>query len=65
MICKICKQDKEKEPVIKNNVTRFVDEQNRVWNGKQCPDCYKNYNRDRMRLTRQKQNEVSDQKSKQ
>jgi hypothetical protein len=64
MICKICKKDKQKIPVIKGSCTRFVDVDDRVWNGKQCPDCYKEYNRNRMRSTRQKQNEASDQKSK-
>jgi len=52
MICKFCKKDKPKEPVARGNCTRFVDENNRVWNGKVCPDCYKEYNRNRMRKSR-------------
>lgn len=52
MTCKSCLKDKSKEPVIRNNVTRFVDENSRLWNGKMCPDCYKNYNRERMRIKR-------------
>ena len=54
--CKNCNLSKQKTPVTKGNITRFVDENNKVWNGKQCPDCYKEYNRNRMRLSRQKQN---------
>ena len=57
--CKNCNLTKQKNPITKGNITRFVDENNKVWNGKQCPDCYKEYNRKRMRLNRQKQN-VSD-----
>lgn len=52
MTCKSCLKDKSKEPVIRNNVTRFIDENSRLWNGKMCPDCYKNYNRERMRIKR-------------
>lgn len=54
--CKACKLPKQKLPIQKGKVTRFVDENNRLWNGKQCPDCYKEYNRKRMQATRQKQN---------
>lgn len=52
MLCKMCKLDKEKEPVSRGLTTRFVDEKNRLWNGKVCPDCYKEYNRARMKLSR-------------
>lgn len=52
MNCKICKEEKVKEPVIRKDVTRFVDEKNRLWNGKVCPDCYKVYNRERMKSQR-------------
>ena len=52
MTCKSCLKDKSKEPVIRNDVTRFIDENNRLWNGKMCPDCYRNYNRERMRIKR-------------
>lgn len=52
MICKICKKDKTKEPVARGSCTRFVDENSRIWNGKVCPDCYKEYNRERMRKSR-------------
>ena len=52
MTCKSCLKDKSKEPVIRNDVTRFIDENNRLWNGKICPDCYRNYNRERMRIKR-------------
>ena len=52
MTCKSCLKDKSKEPVIRNGVTRFIDENNRLWNGKMCPDCYRNYNRERMRIKR-------------
>lgn len=52
MNCKNCKEDKVKEPIIRNDITRFIDDNNRLWNGKMCPDCYKNYNRERMRLKR-------------
>ena len=62
-ICKDCKLDLIKNPVIKSNITRFVDDKDRVWNGKLCPDCYKVYNRNRMKSTRQKQNEVQSQTS--
>lgn len=52
MKCKVCEQDKVKEPVVRNDVTRFVDENSKLWNGRTCPDCYKIYNRERMRLKR-------------
>lgn len=52
MVCKTCKEDKVKEPIIRKDVTRFVDQSGRLWNGKVCPDCYKIYNRERMRLKR-------------
>lgn len=52
MICKICNEEKEKTPVIRNNVTRFVDQDGRMWNGRMCASCYKSYNRERMRIKR-------------
>lgn len=52
MICKTCNIDKIKEPVIKGEVTRFVNESGQVWNGKVCPQCYRVYNRERMRKKR-------------
>jgi type II secretory ATPase GspE/PulE/Tfp pilus assembly ATPase PilB-like protein len=52
MICKICKEEKIKEPVIRKDTTRFVDHNSKLWNGKVCPDCYKIYNKDRMRKKR-------------
>jgi hypothetical protein len=52
MICKNCKEDKAKDPIIRKDVTRFVDESGRLWNGKVCPACYKQYNRERMRKAR-------------
>ena len=52
MTCKICNQEKKKNPVSKGTHTRFVDENSKLWNGKVCPDCYKVYNRDRMRIKR-------------
>jgi type II secretory ATPase GspE/PulE/Tfp pilus assembly ATPase PilB-like protein len=52
MICKSCNEEKTKEPVIRKDVTRFVDQLGRLWNGKVCPDCYKVYNRERMRTKR-------------
>jgi len=60
MLCKVCDDEKVKEPVTRNTITRFVDASNRLWNGKMCPDCYKNYNRERMRLKRSqpKQEEI-------
>ena len=61
MLCKICKEEKTKEPISKGDHTRFVDESGRLWNGKVCPDCYKIYNRERMRKARQKsKNQMSD-----
>ena len=53
MICKTCKEDKIKEPVIRKETTRFVDQNGKLWNGKVCPDCYRKYNRERMKLARQ------------
>jgi type II secretory ATPase GspE/PulE/Tfp pilus assembly ATPase PilB-like protein len=58
MVCKSCKEDKSKEPIIRNDVTRFVDERGRLWNGKQCPECYKAYNRERMRLKRRSEKDL-------
>lgn len=52
MVCKDCKIDKEKEPVVRATGVRFVDLEGRLWNGKQCPECYKPYNRERMRKQR-------------
>ena len=54
MKCKVCEEDKVKNPEARGNSTRFVDENSRLWNGKVCPDCYKEYNRERMRRTREK-----------
>lgn len=52
MKCKECNEDKTKKAVIKGTVTRFLDENGRMWNGMQCPDCYKTYNKERMRRSR-------------
>ena len=52
MSCKICKEEKIKQPCSRGNDTRFVDENNRLWNGKVCRDCYRAYNRERMRKSR-------------
>ena len=52
MKCKSCPIDKVKNPIVRGSVVRFVDEHGRLWNGKQCPDCYKAYNKERMRLSR-------------
>ena len=52
MNCKECGEEKVKTPVSKGDYTRFVDENNRLWNGRICPDCYKVYNRERMKKTR-------------
>lgn len=49
MKCKECKEDKVKKAIIKGTTTRFINEEGRMWNGMQCPDCYKIYNRERMR----------------
>jgi hypothetical protein len=57
MTCKNCLEDKIKEPVIRNEVTRFVDKNSKLWNGKMCPDCYRDYNRKRMRLKRSQSHE--------
>lgn len=51
--CKICNEEKVKQPKIFGKHTLFVDADGRRWNGKQCPDCYKNYNRTRMKKVRQ------------
>jgi len=58
MFCKICKQDKIKNPITRGSSTRFINENNKLWNGKTCPDCYKIYNRERMRLKRFQQKKV-------
>ena len=52
MSCKICKEEKIKQPVSRGDHTRFVDEKNRLWNGRVCPECYRDYNRERMRKSR-------------
>jgi len=54
MKCKICNEDKPKIPESRGSVTRFVDESGQLWNGKVCPDCYRIYNRERMKLSREK-----------
>ena len=58
VICKICKEDKPKQPIIRNCTTRFVDEKGKLWNGKSCPDCYRIYNKERMRLKRVSEKEL-------
>lgn len=50
--CKMCNEEKSKTPQIFGNNCLFVDDQGRRWNGKQCPDCYKEYNKKRMRQVR-------------
>lgn len=52
MVCKECKLDRVKSPVTQGKHVRFADEHGRIWNGKICPDCYKLYNKERMRRTR-------------
>lgn len=52
MKCKECKEKKVKKPEIRNGVTRYFTEDGRMWNGKICPSCYKIYNRNRMRNSR-------------
>lgn len=52
MVCKICKKTLIKTPVIRGKTTRYVDEFFRLWNGATCPDCYREYNRERMRKKR-------------
>lgn len=56
MKCKECKIDKVKEPVVRGNITRFVDDKGQVWNGACCPSCYRLYNKARMKASRTKQN---------
>jgi hypothetical protein len=50
--CKNCNEEKVKKPKIFGKHTLFIDDQERRWNGKQCPDCYKAYNKERMRKVR-------------
>lgn len=52
MKCKNCQTEKCKEPVVRNDTTRFVDHKGKLWNGKVCPECYREYNRMRMRKSR-------------
>lgn len=52
MVCKVCGEDKHKEPIIRGSVTRFIDETGKLWNGKMCSECYRSYNRERMRNKR-------------
>ncbi len=63
MKCKVCEAEKLKIPEVRGRSTRFVDENDRLWNGKVCPDCYKEYNRERMRLTREKVRKEKDKDS--
>lgn len=51
-VCKVCKEKKYKKAIKKGIVYRFVDELNRLWNGKMCPDCFKGYNKEKMREAR-------------
>lgn len=53
MLCKTCNKEKKKIPVIRGTITRFIDENNKFWNGKQCSDCYRLYNKERMKKARQ------------
>jgi hypothetical protein len=41
-----------KIPEVRSGSTRFVDGSGRLWNGKVCPDCYRVYNRERMKKAR-------------
>lgn len=52
MNCKICKQEKVKKPDVRGKTIRYLDDKDRLWNGLTCPDCYKMYNRERMRKKR-------------
>jgi len=51
--CKACNEEKVKQPKICGNHTLFIDESGRRWNGKQCPECYKIYNKQSMQKVRQ------------
>lgn len=52
MKCRTCEEDKVKSPVIRGKHVRFCDINGKIWNGLDCPDCYKLYNKERMRLSR-------------
>jgi hypothetical protein len=52
MKCKMCGIEKPKSPVVRGKHVRFCQEDGRLWNGNQCSDCYKEYNKERMRRTR-------------
>lgn len=52
MKCKVCQVEVQKIPEPRGTSTRFVDELGRLWNGRVCPDCYKTYNRERMKKSR-------------
>jgi hypothetical protein len=60
MKCKVCGEDKVKNPESRGSSNRFVDENARLWNGKACPDCYKIYNRERMRRKRAELRQLKD-----
>jgi type II secretory ATPase GspE/PulE/Tfp pilus assembly ATPase PilB-like protein len=60
MKCKTCKEEVEKKPIIRNGVTRFVDAKGQLWNGKVCGDCYRLYNKERMKVTRSNKIAVSE-----
>lgn len=59
MKCKECKQEVVKEPVSRGTITRYVDEKGQLWNGAKCPNCYRIYNKERMRITRSNKHEPS------
>ncbi len=60
MKCKSCQQDVPKTPIARNGITRFVDGNNQLWNGKMCPDCYRKYNKERMRFKRKSEKVATD-----
>ena len=58
MVCKDCKEEKQRVPEVRGSAVRFFTD-GKMWNGKQCPDCYKKSNKLRMRKSRSDQKGTS------
>lgn len=52
--CKVCNELKERIDAGKFNQKdkKFVDKNNKLWNGNVCPTCVVAKSRERMRITR-------------
>lgn len=58
-ICKVCNEKKVRNPAGKfsnGRDTKYVDEHNKLWNGKRCSDCQATKMRAHQKVKRSKNN---------